>query len=552
MLTCLRKSMAYLHKFQPFVSERAVKMQKKSQQTPTQLDPMIETHSMTIDEALDYLGGYRHFQWMMDACFCIMSAPRVFQVLLMTFAAKQPLWKCAENSTVCTHNYTSPSIDVSHCNMSRTDWTYVEPPNHSIVSQFDLQCGNEWQLHLLTSVIFLGWALGAVVLGFVADNYGRKIVIYPSQAAIIVVGFLCSFFPNIPLLIFARFVIGFFIPGAMIQSFVLMSEYVGSKQRPLAGILIFVSFSVSMCILPLKAYLVPNWKHLMVMCTIPYLLTLMTYFFVPESVRWMRLRRGKSELMETFRRISYWNKIEMPSDMTIVPPPLDYTKNSSTNLKSIFETRKIAIITLINGYAWLVNGMVYYGLVMAAGDLGGSLYINFFLLSLVGIPADLLAIDLCNRLGRKRTVMWSLLLASLFCIGVAFLPVETKIGKLARITFGMIGKLSVGISFSGIYVWSLEVYPTTMRCNAFGFLQVTSRIGAASAPWVAHGLQHVSRASPYIVMGASSLIATILLVFIPETKGLATLETNEDILVIEEQKHRLTYTDSMKSATHQI
>ncbi len=279
-------------------------------------EPMVpEKRSFMIDDALAYFGEYRQFQWILDACFCIMSLPRVFQVLLMTFAAMDPPWRCAENSTVCTWNHTLPSSNRLRCNnMTRSDWEYGAPAHLSIASQFDLQCDGEWKMHLMTSIIFLGWGLGAPVLGFVADTMGRKAVIYPSQAIIIVVGFICSFFNSVPLIIVARFIIGFFIPGATVQGFVLMSEYVGPKRRPLAGILIFVSFSASMCILPLKAYLIRNWKHLSVVCTIPYLLTLMTYFFVPESVRWLRLRRGKSELMETFRRIAYWNKVEMPPD----------------------------------------------------------------------------------------------------------------------------------------------------------------------------------------------------------------------------------------------
>ena len=46
----------------------------------------------------------------------------------------------------------------------------------------------------------------------------------------------------------------------------------------------------------------------------------------------------------------------------------------------------------------------------------------------------------------------------------------------------------------------------------------------------------MSPGCPYIVMGASSLVAALLLVCIPETKGLCTLETNNDVMVIEEQR----------------
>lgn len=59
-----------------------------------------------------------------------------------------------------------------------------------------------------------------------------------------------------------------------------------------------------------------------------------------------------------------------------------------------------------------------------------------------------------------------------------------------------------------------------------GFLQVTSRIGAAAAPWVAKGLLLVSEKAPFVVMGGTALIGSLFLVFISETAGRPTLESS--------------------------
>ena len=61
-----------------------------------------------------------------------------------------------------------------------------------------------------------------------------------------------------------------------------------------------------------------------------------------------------------------------------------------------------------------------------------------------------------------------------------------------------------------------------------GLLQISSRIGAASAPWVAKGLKNVHRYAPFLVMGISSFISTILMFVLPETKGAKTAEVIED------------------------
>lgn len=42
-------------------------------------------------------------------------------------------------------------------------------------------------------------------------------------------------------------------------------------------------------------------------------------------------------------------------------------------------------------------GLVYYGVALAADDLGGALYRDYILASLVEFPAVILAIYLCHR-----------------------------------------------------------------------------------------------------------------------------------------------------------
>ena len=44
-----------------------------------------------------------------------------------------------------------------------------------------------------------------------------------------------------------------------------------------------------------------------------------------------------------------------------------------------------------------VNGMVYYGVSLASDNLGGNMYRDFVLTSLVEVPANVLVIELGNR-----------------------------------------------------------------------------------------------------------------------------------------------------------
>ena len=136
------------------------------------------------------------------------------QVVFMVFGARSPSWKCTNNSSICTqYNTTFSHTDNTRCLLPRTEWQYSVPSDFSITTEFDLVCDRSWMRHLLNSIIFVGWGVGAVTLGYVADNYGRRAVIYPSQIMIVALGFVTSFMHSVPLVIVCRLFIGVFIPA---------------------------------------------------------------------------------------------------------------------------------------------------------------------------------------------------------------------------------------------------------------------------------------------------------------------------------------------------
>lgn len=491
---------------------------------------------VSVDTMLSIVGEFGPFQWLLDGLFCFLIVPRTFQILIMYFAAMNPTWKCVSNSSICLLNGTFSSDDDTRCSMPRSEWEFTEPKEFSIVTQFDIYCDSEWQIYMTTSILFIGWTIGAIVIGWVADNYGRTKILYPCLMTTLLVGLLSAFMPEIYSFVVCRFVIGFFAPGAGVQMFILISEFVGYKYRPMAGILLWFFFTIGLCLLGLKAYFIRQWKLLMIVCTAPYLFMIVTYKFVPESVRWLHIQGKLDEAMGIFKRISAWNKKELPEDVSLALPPTISVEHKSSPL-DLFRTRRLVILNSIQGFAWMVNAIVYYGISIAANDLSGSLYRDYVLISAVEFPAAVTAIYLCDRIGRKKTVMWFMVCGSVACVVVAAIPDEGD-GRIARIILGMLGKFCITLSFDSIYTWSVELFPTSHRAEGMGFLQITSRVGAASSPWVAKGLRTLHKTLPFVVMGSLALVAAGFLSFLPETKGRETDElstsvdvSNEDVLL---------------------
>ena len=61
-----------------------------------------------------------------------------------------------------------------------------------------------------------------------------------------------------------------------------------------------------------------------------------------------------------------------------------------------------------------------------------------------------------------------------------------------------------------------------------GFLQIASRFGSAFAPWVAKWLKVFHYVLPFAVMAGGSLIAAIMLQWLPETANKPSPESLEE------------------------
>lgn len=70
---------------------------------------------------------------------------------------------------------------------------------------------------------------------------------------------------------------------------------------------------------------------------------------------------------------------------------------------------------LLKGYFRAVNAFVYYGLSINSTTLSGNKYINFALVSLIEIPGYSLAWICIQKLGRKPSLVLSLLLCGVTC-----------------------------------------------------------------------------------------------------------------------------------------
>ncbi|PSN36797.1 Organic cation transporter protein [Blattella germanica] len=176
-------------------------------------------------------------------------------------------------------------------------------------------------------------------------------------------------------------------------------------------------------------------------------------------------------------------------------------------------------------YNWAANAFVYYGLSVNSTSLGGNKYLNFALVALVEIPGYTVAWIAMNRLGRRWSLVVSMLICGATCIGAAFVPPDLN---WAVVVLFLIGKLGITCSFGVIVVYTAELYPTVMRSIGVGTSSTVARIGAMVAPF-APLLGIYMTELPLILFGVVSFSAGALGLFFPETLGVKLPDSVEEL-----------------------
>ena len=97
-------------------------------------------------------------------------------------------------------------------------------------------------------------------------------------------------------------------------------------------------------------------RTLQLVCTAPYLVTLLSFFIFPESVRWLRVKNKQEQLTKTLRRIAFWNRREFPDDLRLEPIAEKVVGRKFSPI-DVFRGPGMAVRSAILGYVWFANGM---------------------------------------------------------------------------------------------------------------------------------------------------------------------------------------------------
>ncbi|XP_026137695.1 solute carrier family 22 member 2-like [Carassius auratus] len=526
-----------------------------------------------FEDILEEVGAFGRSQMRIVSIFCLVSVPFSFVYVGIVFQGFTPEHWCrdpvvsgiretcgwslqdARRATVPLMN-SSSGVTYSQCQRLDMDWNttgltcdnpeseliqaqistlpmtgckdgweYDYEGRQSFVTEFDLVCADAWYVDMFQATLSVGFLVGSITIGYLADKYGRIKSFLMTNFFIGVAGILVATSPNYIALLVFRVLFGFGVKGGWMVGYVLTTELVGVEYRRMVGVTYQMFFSLGILILPLLAYFIPNWRWLQVVFTIPYICFLSYYWFIPESPRWLLSQNKRNEALEIMKAIAKENKKTLSKNFeTLTDENTDSV--STVSFMDLFKTAKLRKFTFILSFNWFTSAVVYQGLIMRLGILGGNVYVDFLISGIVELPAAFLILLTIERIGRRLPFAAANFVAGAACLITAFIPDSMFWLKSA---VACVGRLGITMAFEMVVFVNAELYPTVIRNLGVSVCSTLCDIGGIIAPFLLYRLAVIWLELPLIIFGALAFVAGGLVLLLPETKGVPLPETIDDI-----------------------
>ncbi|KAI1885150.1 hypothetical protein AGOR_G00217230 [Albula goreensis] len=403
----------------------------------------------------------------------------------------------------------------------------------SIVSEWYLLGDSEYKVSLASSVYFAGVLIGAVTFGQLSDRYGRRKLYLIGLTLDIVFGVLSGLAPSFQLFILARFLVGIMNGGVTLVAFVLLNEFVGRTYWALTGTLGSVFFAVGIVLYAVLGFLITSWRRLALVVNLIAGLVLLLSLFIPESPRWLYSQGHLVEAERVLSLIGRRNGRRLAKKGVTLSPLEKRGREERAGPLDLFRHPALLPRTLVMMQAWMVCSLLYYGLTLNVGNMGGNLYLNLALSGLAELPSYPVSLYLISqkRFGRRGSLCLFLLVGGVACFIIALLPDREDMGLsvvVNKLTLSLLGKTGISSAFSIVFIYTTELYPTVLRNTGMGVCSMASRVGGLLAPFIP-ALRSVFRALPFVVLGAAGISAGMLSLLLPETLHQTLPESLSDL-----------------------
>ncbi|MEM1506384.1 sugar porter family MFS transporter [Domibacillus sp. 8LH] len=399
---------------------------------------------------------------------------------------------------------------------------------------------------LVTSVLLLGAAVGAVFGGRLSDGIGRRKNILFLSILFFIATLGCTLSPSVTGMVIFRFLLGMAVGGASVAVPTFIAEMSPSDRRGqlvtrnelmIVGgqLLAFVFNAILGNLLSGEGV----WRYMLGIAGAPAILLFFGMLKVPESPRWLVKKGRNEEALRILRKIRTEEQAltELKEIQTALAAESDLKEASFKDLtvpwmrRIVFIGIAIAIVTQATG----VNSIMYYGteILRQAGFATSAALIGNVANGVISVLATIVGIWLLGRVGRRPMMLTGLTGTTLTLLLIGIL--SSTVGSSEALPYVMLALTITFLAFMqgaiGPVLWvSLsEIFPSRLRGFGMGvsvfFLWMTNFVIGLLFPVM---LDKMGLSVTFFIFAGVGCVSIFLMAkFLPETKG-RTLEEIEE------------------------
>lgn len=354
-----------------------------------------------------------------------------------------------------------------------------------------------WYGGIVLSIFMIGWALGGLLFGPIADRYGRVRTMV--LTIIVYAGFtgLSGIASSWGELAFYRFMTGLGIGGEWAAGAALIAETWPEKSRAKAAGIMQASGGIGFFLASILYLLIGpyGWRWVFALGIFPAVVAFYIRKSLAEPARWLKAKSGENPYPALFKGSVRRN--------VFVGTALAAVATFGYQGAIQWVPSWISAMLHAQGARAVIPQVSLITSVLNAGGIVGCLCFPLF----------------ADRWGRKIALVIYFLGASLVVPTTFFFVNEFAVAAMVSPIVGFFG---AGV-FTGFAIYFPELFPTAIRATAQGFCYNFARFFSAAAPFLAGALisAHGAFAPAITIIGLIYVLGLFILLFARETKGQA-------------------------------
>ncbi|KAL2485397.1 Inositol transporter 1 [Abeliophyllum distichum] len=338
----------------------------------------------------------------------------------------------------------------------------------------------------IVSMALVGAIIGAAMGGWINDFYGRKRATLSADVVFALGSVVMAAAPNPYVLIFGRFLVGLGVGVASVTAPVYIAEASPSEIRGglvSTNVLMitggqFLSYLVNLAFTEVPG----TWRWMLGVSAVPAILQFSIMLFLPESPRWLYMKKDKSEAIVVLSKIYDPYRLEEEIDQLATALEEERHRKSVVRYSDVFKVKEIRLAFFAGAGLQAfqqftgINTVMYYSpmIVQMAGFRSNQLALLLSLIvAAMNAAGTVLGIYLIDHVGRRKLALSSLagVIISLIVLAAAFIlePSASSVNGL----YGWMAVMGLALYISffapgmGPVPWTVnsEIYPGGVSRN---------------------------------------------------------------------------------------